>query len=125
MAVLKSGTTIGGVDVVAQLNNKLDKSGGTITGNLTLKGSGNYGNRLNFGDGDYVHLYEISDDKLEIKASNINFVVSGDIQVNGASAGLKPNYAATDYTTYRPRSIALMTSTPSSISNGCIAMIYS
>lgn len=54
----------------------LPKSGGTITGNLTLKGSGNYGNKLNFGDGDYVHISEPTDDCLEIKAKKINFALS-------------------------------------------------
>lgn len=55
----------------------LPVSGGTITGNLRLKGSGNYGNALNFGDGDYVHISEPTDDHLEIKGSYINFVTSG------------------------------------------------
>ena len=54
----------------------LPMSGGTITGNLRLKGSGNYGNTLNFGDGDYVHISEPTDDHLEIKGSYINFVTS-------------------------------------------------
>ncbi len=54
----------------------LPLSGGTITGNLRLKGSGNYGNTLNFGDGDYVHISEPTDDHLEIKGSYINFVTS-------------------------------------------------
>ncbi len=71
--------------VSAALNERLSTSGGTITGNLTLKGSGNYGNKINFGDGDYVHLYEVSDDKLEIKAKNIDFVVSEKITKNGAA----------------------------------------
>ena len=71
-------------------------AGGTITGNTTIQGnltlkssSSNYGNKINFGDGDYVHLYEVSDDKLEIKASNINFVVSGNITKNGNTFGEK------------------------------------
>ena len=70
------------------------KTGGTISGattiqgNLTLKtASSNYGCKINFGDGDYVHLYEITDDKLEIKANNIDFVVSGNITKNGAAFG--------------------------------------
>lgn len=42
-----------------------------IKGNLRLKGSGNYGNKLNFGDGDYVYLYEATDDNLTVKAKNI------------------------------------------------------
>ncbi len=54
----------------------LPLSGGIITGNLRLKGSGNYGNILNFGDNDYVHISEPTDDHLEIKGSYINFVTS-------------------------------------------------
>ncbi|MDE6440122.1 MAG: hypothetical protein K2K51_03780, partial [Bacteroidales bacterium] len=42
-----------------------------IKGNLRLKGSGNFGNKLNFGDGDYVYLHEASDDNLTVKAKNI------------------------------------------------------
>lgn len=41
----------------------------TITGNLRLKGTSNYGNKLSFGDSDYVYLSESSDDLLEIHAS--------------------------------------------------------
>lgn len=54
----------------------LPLAGGTITGNLTLKNSTNYGCKLNFGDGDYVHISEPTDDCLEIKAKKINFVLS-------------------------------------------------
>lgn len=65
----------------------LPLNGGTISGNLRLKGSGNYGNTLNFGDGDYVHISEPIDDNLEIKAKNINFVTSstnnGVLKLNG------------------------------------------
>lgn len=43
--------------------------GGTLTGDLRIKGSTNYGRKLNFGDGDYVYLYEDSDDHLKIYAS--------------------------------------------------------
>ena len=43
----------------------------TVSGNLRLKGSGNFGNKLNFGDGDYVYLYEETDDNLVINASTI------------------------------------------------------
>ena len=74
---------------------KFDKTGGTITGNttiqgnLTLKGSGNYGNKINFGDGDYVYISEPTDDNMEIKAKNVNFVVSGDITKNGEALGGK------------------------------------
>lgn len=63
-------------------NNALPKSGGTvsgnlnITGNLTLKGSGNYGNKINLGDGDYVHISEPEDDILELKGKYIRFVTT-------------------------------------------------
>lgn len=52
-------------------------------GNLKLrKGTSNYGSKLNFGDGDYVYLYEFADDKLEICASNLYLrSSSGDIFV--------------------------------------------
>lgn len=54
----------------------LPLTGGTLTGNLTLKGSGNFGTKINLGDGDYVHFAEPTDDCLEIKAKKINFVTS-------------------------------------------------
>lgn len=60
----------------------LNTSGGTITGNLRLKGSGNYGNTLNFGDSDYVHISEPTDDNMEIKAKNINFVTTNGLTLN-------------------------------------------
>lgn len=65
----------------------LPKAGGTITGNLTLKGSGNYGNKINFGDGNYVYLYEDTDDHLTIYGSSgINLVTgsaSNPVTING------------------------------------------
>lgn len=51
-----------------------------ITGNLRLKGTGNYGNALYFGDGKYCYLQETTDDDLTIHASDLvadvgNFIV--------------------------------------------------
>ena len=43
----------------------------TVTGDLRLKGSGNYGNRLRFGDGDYCYIDEPSDDVMTIHAKQI------------------------------------------------------
>jgi hypothetical protein len=40
-----------------------------VTGNLRLKGSGNYGNTLLFGDGTYCYITEPSDDVLHIKGA--------------------------------------------------------
>lgn len=51
-------------------------SGGTLTGDLTIKGAGNFGTKLNLGDGDYVHISEPTDDCMEIKAKKVNFVLS-------------------------------------------------
>jgi len=51
-------------------------SGGTLTGNLTLKGAQNFGTKINFGDRDYVHIGEVTDDCLEIKAKKVDFILS-------------------------------------------------
>lgn len=78
----------------AELNKYLPLVGGTITGNLTLKGTGNYGNKLNFGDGDIVHLHEVSDDTLEIKATRVNLTNSiggTTVQVTGNKATYNGN----------------------------------
>ncbi len=50
----------------------LKTSGGTLSGNITIKNSTNYGTKLNFGDGDYVHIAEPYDDAMELKGSNIH-----------------------------------------------------
>lgn len=43
----------------------------TITGDLRLKGDGNYGNTLRFGDADYCYISEPSDDHLLLNAKKI------------------------------------------------------
>ena len=69
----------------------LPVSGGTLTGDLRIKGNGNYGTKINLGDGDYVHFAEPSDDCLEIRAKKINFVVSDTTDkkftLNGSAIG--------------------------------------
>lgn len=45
-------------------------------------------------------------------------IAMGSNKITGTLSG-------TDYTTYRARGVALVTSAPSSISNGCIAIVYS
>ncbi len=69
----------------------LPVSGGTLTGDLRIKGSSNYGTKINLGDSDYVHFAEPSDDCLEIKAKKINFVVSDTTDkkftLNGSAIG--------------------------------------
>lgn len=44
----------------------------TIKNNLRLKGDGNYGNSIFFGDGSYAYIAEATDDALTIKANQIN-----------------------------------------------------
>ncbi len=93
MTIAKGGT--GATTASTALSNLggFPTAGGTITGNttmqgnLTLKGSGNYGNKINFGNGDYVYISEPTDDNMEIKAKNVNFVVSGNITQNGNKIG--------------------------------------
>lgn len=60
-----------------------------ITGNLRLKGTGNYGNKILFGDGEYVSLFEATDDDLTIKATDIeieaqNLLLDSEVNVNGS-----------------------------------------
>lgn len=43
-----------------------------VTGDLRLKGNGNYGNTLRFGDGSYCYITEPTDDVMTLKASSIN-----------------------------------------------------
>lgn len=94
----------------------LPLAGGTITGNLRLKGSGNYGNILNFGDSDYVHISEPSDDNMEIKAKNINI------------AGQLIAQSNTNYGTPQARNIYFTTSDltagSSSLASGSICFVY-
>lgn len=49
----------------------------SVTGDLRLKGSGNYGNTLFFGDGSYCYIQEPTDDVMTIKASRINLDANG------------------------------------------------
>ncbi len=61
----------------------LPSTGGTLTGNLRIKGSGNYGMKLNLGDSDYVYLYEPTDDCLEIKGNKQINLVTQKLLLNG------------------------------------------
>jgi hypothetical protein len=48
-----------------------------VTGDLRLKGDGNYGNTLRFGDGSYCYISEPEDHVMTIKASRINLEANG------------------------------------------------
>lgn len=49
----------------------------TFGGDLRLKGEGNYGNTLYFGDGSYCYISEPEDDVMKIKASRIDLEANG------------------------------------------------
>ena len=57
-----------------------------INGNLRLKGSGNYGNTLYFGDGSYAMISEPSDDTLNIKATTLE-LNANTVKLNGLPIG--------------------------------------
>lgn len=85
----------GNVNITPANIGAVSKSGDTISGDLRLKGSGNFGNKLNFGDGDLVHLHEYEDDKLEIKASTLRLTSSNNILADKPIAGDITGNAAT------------------------------
>ena len=54
----------------------------TITGNLRLKGTGNYGNYLLFGDSNFCYIAELTDDVMTAKASKIYLNAGSGVYVN-------------------------------------------
>ena len=54
----------------------------TITGNLRLKGTGNYGNHLLFGDSNYCYIAELTDDVMTIHANKIYLDASSGVYVD-------------------------------------------
>ncbi len=91
------------ISVTASDVGALPISGGTLTGNLTIKGSGNYGTKINLGDGDYVHFAEPTDDCLEIKAKKINFVTSDTTDAGFTRNGQKIGGNNVDLSAYAPK----------------------
>ena len=65
-----AGVNSGGVSAVA--TDQTIDGDLNVTGDLRLKGSGNYGNTLRFGDGSYCYITEPTDDVMTLKASSIN-----------------------------------------------------
>ncbi len=74
----RTGAVVPGVsDYTAEMVGALSEDGGTLYGDLRIKGEGStFGNKINFGDGENVQISEPEDDCLEIKAKKINFVTS-------------------------------------------------
>lgn len=55
-----------------------------VTGDVRIKGAGNYGNTLRFGDGDFCYITEATDDVMTIQAKNINLSSTNSVTVNGS-----------------------------------------
>lgn len=75
-----NGLSDGGEEGDQTINGNLN-----VTGDLRLKGSGNYGNTLLFGDGTYCYITEDEDDVMTIKASKIKLNATGGIYFNGGT----------------------------------------
>ena len=74
------------------VDNYLPLTGGTLTGDLRLKDSSNYGMTLYFGDGSYCYISEPSDDKMTIHASNgVTIETGSSYYVEVDSKGIKVN----------------------------------
>lgn len=70
----------------------LPLTGGTLTGDLRLKDSSNYGMTLYFGDGSYCYISEPSDDKMTIHASSgVTIETGSSYYVEVDSKGIKVN----------------------------------
>lgn len=122
LPISKGGTGATNSDFARSNIGAFSSSGGTISGAVNITGavdiknnsvhigSGNSGAKINFGDSDYVHICESTDDNLEIKAKNINFVTSGGLTNNGEKIG------GGDF--------IITSSSPSSLSSGQIAFVY-
>lgn len=65
----------------SSLSDYLPLTGGTLTGDLRLKDSTNYGRTIYFGDDEYVYITEDSDDHLTIFA-NSGIELATDVTVN-------------------------------------------
>lgn len=73
--------------------------------NVRIKNNSNYGMRLNLGDGDFVYLYEDSDDNLTIKAKRIELtttaspgVTNNGVALGGGTTSDKVYIKTTSYT---------------------------
>jgi hypothetical protein len=79
-----------------------------ITGDLRLKGSGNYGNTLYFGDGSYCYIKEATDDTLTLNASDM-LMYADSLNLN------------VDELYFKNKSIAYGTWTPTLTSTGAVS----
>ena len=79
-------------------NNYLPTTGGTLSGNLRLKDSSNYGRYLYFGDGSYCYIHEDTDDHMVIYGSNgIIFKASASKFIDVEASGIRVNGGVLTY----------------------------
>ena len=85
--IFNAGTTGGSTGGESSGSSDIDTITGdlNIIGNLRMKGTGNYGNTIYFGDSSYAYITETTDDDITIKASDIN--LNGNVYVNGNAIG--------------------------------------
>lgn len=125
---IKSSVTLTGNPTVSgnlTANGNLTVNGtgeSLIKGNLRLKGSGNYGNKLNLGDGDYVYLYEATDDNLTIKAKNIDLAPTAAVTAPTPTTSDNSNKVAT--TAFVKGVVANIDAHPKGTAGGDLAGTY-
>ncbi len=78
-----AGVNNGGASGISDDGDQSINGSLNVTGNLRLKGTGNYGNYLLFGDSNYCYIAELTDDVMTIKANKINLNATGGVMVDG------------------------------------------
>lgn len=139
--VSKGGTgAASAADARANLG-AFSSSGGTISGAVDITGavdiknnsvhigSGNSGGIIKFGDGDLVHIGEPSDNQMELKAKSIRFthtsITESDSPLPVKWGGTEvSSLVGSDYSVNRVRGMKFASSTPASVDNGCVVLVY-
>lgn len=78
-----AGINNGGASGISDDGDQTVNGSLNVTGNMRLKGTGNYGNHLLFGDSNYCYIAELTDDVMTIHATKINLDASSGVFVDG------------------------------------------